>query len=116
MDVKELAEAFTALCRDGRYEEAEAHWAEDVVSLEAMPGERARLVGREAIKTKHAWWVGAMEVHSQSVTGPFIHGDQFAVIFELDVTERASGARSNMREVALYTVKDGKIVEERFFY
>ena len=34
----------------------------------------------------------------------------------MDVTQRESGNRIKMDEVALYTVKDGKIVEERFFY
>jgi ketosteroid isomerase-like protein len=32
------------------------------------------------------------------------------------VTERATGKRTPMQEVGLYTVKDGKITEERFFY
>lgn len=28
----------------------------------------------------------------------------------------ASGKRTQMREIGLYTAKDGKIVEERFLY
>ena len=43
-----------------------------------------------------------------------MNGDQFAVRFALDVTP-SGGARMTMEEVALYTVRDGKIVEERFF-
>jgi ketosteroid isomerase-like protein len=44
-----------------------------------------------------------------------VHGDQFIVRFTIDTTERATGTRSVMEEAGLYTVKDGKIVEERFF-
>ena len=31
-------------------------------------------------------------------------------------TEKASGQRSQGKEVAVYTVKDGKITREEFFY
>lgn len=117
MDTREVAEAFTQLCKDKKYEDAEAQfWADDVVSIEAMPGEMSHLQGREAIKQKHAWWEQNFEVHSESVTGPMVNGDQFSVIYEMDVTQKDNGERSQMKEVALYTVKDGKIIEERFFY
>jgi ketosteroid isomerase-like protein len=32
------------------------------------------------------------------------------------VTAKATGQRFQMEEMALYTVKDGKIVGEQFFY
>jgi ketosteroid isomerase-like protein len=41
------------------------------------------------------------------------------VKFWLDVTAKAgpmAGKRIQMNEAALYTVKDGKIVKEEFFY
>jgi ketosteroid isomerase-like protein len=47
--------------------------------------------------------------------GPFLHGDQFAVRFTLDVTQ-PNGERTVMEEVGVYTVRDGKITEERFFF
>ena len=34
----------------------------------------------------------------------------------MDVTPKASGERMQMDEVAVYTVKDGKIVQEEFLY
>jgi len=36
--------------------------------------------------------------------------------YEFDVTFNDSGQRFKMEEVALYTVKDDKIVKEEFFY
>jgi hypothetical protein len=55
-----------------------------------------------------------VEVHSATVEGPFVNGDEFAVVFKLDSTMKKSGERSEMQEVAVYTVKDDKIVHERF--
>jgi ketosteroid isomerase-like protein len=37
-------------------------------------------------------------------------------MFEMDVTPKAGGERMQMKEVALYTVKDGKIAQEEFWY
>ena len=45
-----------------------------------------------------------------------LNGDQFAVRFHFDVTVKETGERRVMDEVGLYTVRNGKIVEERFFY
>jgi ketosteroid isomerase-like protein len=45
-----------------------------------------------------------------------VNGDQFTVRFKMDVTVKETGQRNQMDEIALYTIKDGKIAEERFFY
>ena len=117
MTTREVAEAFAALCRDGEGRAAaERFWAEDVVSLEAMDGPMARLAGKAAVFEKHDWWESAMEFHGGDVEGPYVHGDQFALRFTMDVTNRETGERSRSAEIGLYTVKDGRIVEERFFY
>ncbi len=34
----------------------------------------------------------------------------------MDVTPKESGQRMTMDEMAVYTIKNGKIAEERFFY
>ncbi len=115
MNIHEIAADFTALCAKGAFEEAEKYWADDVVSLEPFPGDMASLQGREAIKRKHERWENSHTVHSCTVMGPFLHGDQFAVRFTLDVTQ-PNGVRSIMEEVGVYTVKDGRITEERFFF
>jgi len=114
--VTEIAEDFVELCEEGAFAEAgEKYWAEDVVSIEAM-GDAPRMQGKEALRAKSKWWYDNHEVHEVEVEGPYVNGDQFAVVFELDVTPKATGERMEMEEVALYTVKDGKIVEERYFY
>lgn len=116
MDTATIAREFTDMCAAGDFAEAgEAFWADDVVSLEPMPGDMARVEGREAVARKGEWWFENNEVHGFEVEGPFVFEDQFAVRFSMDVTP-SGGERTTMDEVALYTVRDGKIVEERFLY
>jgi predicted ester cyclase len=70
----------------------------------------------DAIRDKNERWFRENEVHSANAIGPFVGEGQFAVRYDFDVTNRPSGQRMQMSEMALYTVKDGKIVHEHFFY
>jgi hypothetical protein len=117
MGTKEIAADVVALARAGDLDGIGAkYWSDDIVSIEAMDGPMARLEGREAVHGKGVWWSGAHEVHGVETFGPFVNGDQFAVRWVMDVTQKDSGSRITMDELALYTVEDDKIVEERFFY
>jgi ketosteroid isomerase-like protein len=116
MTTQDLAHDLVALCKEGKFDEAgEKYWAEDVLSVEPM-GDNAESRGKAAAKAKGEWWSGAHEVHGVTVEGPYVHGDEFAVRFKMDITQKDTGQRLTMDEVALYTVEDGKIAEERFFY
>jgi ketosteroid isomerase-like protein len=117
MNTAELAKNFTELLKQGDDKAAAGKYnAEDIVSYEAMEGPMAVCQGREAVKQKGDWWRENHEVHGGSIEGPFVHGDQFAIRFKYDITPKATGKRVVADEVGLYTVKDGKITEERFFY
>jgi hypothetical protein len=116
MDTREVAEAFTKLLREGTGQEAgERFWHEDVSSIEPM-GEMKETHGRDAVRAKGEWWMANHEVHGFEVEGPFVNDDQFALTMTIDITVKATGARMTMTEVGLYTVQDGLVVEERFFY
>ena len=117
MTTAELAKDFTNLLKKNDHEgAAEKYNADNIVSYEAMDGPMAVCEGKEAVKQKGAWWFANHEVHGGSVEGPFVNGDEFAVRFTMDITPKETGKRITMDEVGLYTVKDGKIVEERFYY
>ena len=45
-----------------------------------------------------------------------VPGDRFVVRFKMDMTIKASGERRSMDEVGLYTIRNVKIAEERFFH
>jgi ketosteroid isomerase-like protein len=113
----DIATDFTTLCRNGDFELAgEKYWSPDVVSIEAMEGADAVASGLAAVRAKSEWWYANHEVHSVNVEGPYVNGNQFTVRFTMDITPKATGERMSADEVGLYTVKDGKIIEERFFY
>ncbi len=117
MDTQAIANDFVTMCKTGQSAEAgEKYWADDVVSIEAMDGPMREARGKAAVRGKGDWWVANHEVHSFTAEGPFPNGDQFAVRFDADVTFKPDGVRRKISEVGLYTLKDGKIVEERFFY
>ena len=117
MNTKETAEAFTALLKVGDHEGAAKKFnAEDIVSLEAMEGPMAECRGRAAVEAKSDWFYANHTIHEVTTEGPFMNGEQFAVRFQMDITTKATGERMKSAEIALYTVKHGKIIEERFFY
>jgi hypothetical protein len=116
MKTQDLAKTFTELCTKGQLEAAgRKFWSDDVVSREPMTGEMAVIKGRKAVEGKGAWWYANHEIHDVKVQGPYVHGDQFAVRFTMDVTPKG-GQRATLDEIGIYTVQGGKIVEERFFY
>ncbi|HUP21516.1 MAG TPA: nuclear transport factor 2 family protein [Thermoanaerobaculia bacterium] len=122
MSALETGKQLVALCRKGEYLEAvEKLYARNVVSIEAMgtPEMPAKTEGIAAIRGKNQWWLDNHEVHSASVEGPFVgpRKDQFAALFSIDITNKPSGQRMQMSEVALYTVnRAGKIKQEEFLY
>jgi hypothetical protein len=78
-----------------------------------MPAETS---GIDAIRRKNEWWYDTYEVNAVEVHGPFLGKDQFAVHYDFDTTNKVTGQRMQMTEMALYTVKDGQIVREQFYY
>jgi len=116
MNTQDIADDLVALCKTGDFATpGDKYWAEEVRSIEPM-GDNAVSVGRAAAKAKGEWWSGAHDVHGVEVEGPYVNGDQFVVRFKMDVTVKDSGHRMLMDEMAVYSIKDGKIAEERFFY
>ena len=120
MNTKAVADDLVAMWTRGEWEESgEKYWADDVVSVEAMgpPGADRTSRGKDAARAKGEWWQSNHEVHSSQVAGgPWMNGDQFVVQFKMDVTSKIMGGqRIQLDETALYTIRDGKIVEERFF-
>jgi ketosteroid isomerase-like protein len=118
----EVGQQLVELCRQGRNLEAISQlYSPDIVSVEAtdMPDYPAEIRGLEAVIEKNQRWEGNNDVHSASVDGPFPHNDRFAVKYHFDTTPKTglmAGQRYQMDEIAVYTVEDGKIVREEFFY
>ena len=116
------AEKLVAYCRaDTTGRALDELYDPQTVSIEAraMPGtDSAEARGLDAIRGKHDWWDRTMEVREFDGGGTVPHGeDRFAVIFGFDATNRETGDRIRMQEVAIYTVDAAaRIVREEFFY
>lgn len=123
-DTIAVGKKLVELCNAGKdMEVLDNYYADDIVSEEVatMPGTGLPRVakGIDAVRAKWQWWYDNNEIHGGSCTGPFPHGNQFIVIFEMDTTAKSgpmAGQRMQMKEAAHYTVKDGKIVHEAFYY
>jgi len=113
-----VARELVDLCRAGRNLDALGKlYSSDIVSTEAndFQGMPARMTGIAAIRKKNEWWYDNFEVHKSEAEGPFVNGEQFAVKYTFDVTEKKTGKRNKDSEIAVYTVKNGKIAQEMFF-
>lgn len=117
MNTPEIAQRLVALCRQGAYETAQRElYADNVVSLEPAGTPAPRTEGLDAIVAKGKMFYDTFEVHGGSVSDPVVAGNFFSCALTADVTPRAGGPRFTMEEIAVYEVRDGKIVLEQFFY
>ncbi|MDU8945899.1 nuclear transport factor 2 family protein [Ovoidimarina sediminis] len=120
MTLNDIAAELVAGCRENRaMENLDKLYAADAVSVEASDpmGMGREAHGLEAIKGKHTWWDSTFELIGGDISDPYPHGDdRFAVRFEVKTRNKETGEVSEMDEVAVYHVADGKIVREEFFY
>lgn len=117
MTTQEVANRLVELCRKGQFNEAQDElYSDDAVSAEPAGTPWGTVTGKEAMKAKGEKW-GAMmeEMHAMTVSDPIIADDHFAVSMFMDITMKGEG-RSASSELCVYTVKDGKVVREEFFY
>jgi ketosteroid isomerase-like protein len=119
MTTFEIAKKYVELCQAGQnHTVLETLFSPDAVSVEAvaLAGVPLEAKGLKAIAEKSKQWVDNHEVHSAKLEGPWPNGNRFVVRFGYDVTNKPSGRRLQMDEVGLFTVENGKIVREEFFY
>ena len=120
-EVIEIGKQLIALCNERKGLEAvDTLYDEKIVSIEGQESDElpARMEGVQAVRGKNAWWYDNHEIHDEGASGPYcgLRDDQFAAHFEMDVTFKPTGERQRLVEVALYTVANGKIVQEEFLY
>ena len=118
--IHEVARDFTALLRAGQFAAAgDRYWAADVTSTEPadLPGGIDAMVsGIAAVRDKCAARFGVARIDEIAIDGPFVTANQFALFLDLVIVDLAVSARQPFTEIALYTVRDGQIAEERYFY
>ena len=119
-DLIEIGRAFVQAMLDRKgLQSVDDLYAEDAESVEAVvpPGRYARVSsGQEAIRAKREAWLKSHEFLSLDADGPYVHPpNRFGVRFEAEVKQKETGELKRLREMAIYSVDDGKIVREEFF-
>jgi len=117
MSTEEIANNLVNWCNSGQEDKCyQELYSPNVVSVESGSGEHQTANGLEEVTKKVEWWYDNFEVHSSKASHPTVADNWFSVRHEMDITHKASGHRSQMAEIGVYQVKDGKIVKEQFFY
>lgn len=120
LTTQDVANRFYQLAQQGQYDQIQDElFADNAVSIEPPHGVAEGLPNAEglaAIRQKGAAFNAMIEeVHGGYCTPPVVAGNHFSVALGMDVTMKGAG-RTRMDEIAVYEVKDGKIVKEQFFY
>jgi hypothetical protein len=110
---EDLGKQLVADFNKGRYEINTRLWSPKLVCIE---GGGMAWHGIKNVEAKNKFWSAANLVHGAAAEGPYVGSTGFAVKFKMDVEDKTTGRRTIMEEVGVYTVKNGKIVQEEFMY
>ncbi len=119
---QKVADRFVELCRAGKNIDAiKELYADNSRHVEAMemPGCPRISEGKTNLLEKAEKFGKTTTIHGATYNKPLVNGDQFTCDMTLDCTcseGPMAGQRMQMSETALYTVKNGKITEGKFFY
>lgn len=118
MTTQEVANRMSELFKENKWNEVQEElFANDAVSIEPenSPGLKT-VTGIDAIKKKGEDFNAMIEeMHGGWVSEPIVGGNFISFAMGMDVTMKGAG-RMKMDEIAVYEVKNGKIVKEQFFY
>jgi hypothetical protein len=120
MTAQEVASRFNELAQTGQWGKIQGElYSENAVSIEpphAASMGMSNAAGLTAIKKKgEDFNKNVEEMHGGFSTQPVVAGNFFSVAMGMDCTMKGAG-RVKMDELAVYEVKDGKIVSEQFFF
>lgn len=91
-------------------------YSPDAKSIEPTHSNWGTVQGMEAIHEKGKKFMDSIEeMHGGYTNEPIVAGNFFACVMGFDATFKDSG-RKQVDEIAVYEVKDGKIISEQFFY
>jgi ketosteroid isomerase-like protein len=121
MTTQDVANRYMELEKQGKWVEIQDElYGADIVCIEpehaASIGMQTVSKGIDAIKAKaKAWNDSIEEMHGGYCSDPVVGGNFFSVAMGIDCTMKGTG-RMKMDEIAVFEVRDGKIVKEQFFF
>jgi len=117
MNTQEVADRLVELCRKGENMQALKELYDDNVVSKEMQGMPNQIVsGKDAVtKKSQEWYATVEEFHGSEISEPIVADNHFSCRMKLDCTFKGQG-RTQIDELAVYNVSNGKITEEQFFY
>ncbi len=118
MTTQEVANRMYELFKENKWMEVQQElFSDDAESIEPPHSKGLQSVkGKDAIKKKGDDFNNMVEeVHGGYTGEPIVAGNFIAFAMGIDATYKGMG-RQKMDEIAVYEVRDGKIVKEQFFY
>ncbi len=119
MTTQEVANRMSQLFKENKWDVAQTElFAADAESIEPANSMALKNVkGIDAIREKGKMFNNMIEeMHGGWVSEPQVAGNFISFGMGMDVTMKGGVGRMKMDEIAVYEVKDGKIVKEQFFF
>jgi len=118
MTTQEVANRLVELCQEGKFQQAvQELYSPDIVSVEAEGTPNRIVKGLDAIAKKGEAFENMVEkINSSAISDPIVAENFFSCTMKMNVQMKGVPVPVDMDEICLYTVNDGKIVREEFFY
>jgi hypothetical protein len=118
MTTQEVANRFNELAREGRFDLIQDElFSADAVSIEPEGKGFTNAEGLPAIKKKGEDFNAMVEEMLGGWCGePVVGGNFFSVAMGMECKMKGASESSKMDEIAVYEVRNGKIVKEQFFF
>ena len=119
MKTNQIAKQLVAYCRQGNWNEAyDKLYAEKIISIEpySTPFFEKETIGLNAVREKADVFQNMIEkLNSLEVSDPLIAGNYLTFTITIDAIRKNIG-RVVSPEICVYTVANGLIIKEQFFY
>lgn len=117
MNIQEISSKLIELCRQGKFEEAQKTlYSKDAISIEPEHQENREVKGLDAIFQKGEYFRNSADFHSVEISDAIIAGNFFTLRIAIDLTWKHNNQRTLMEEIAVFEVKESKIIKEQFFF
>lgn len=118
MTTQEIATRLVELCRIGKFDQVVKElYSPNIVSVEPEGVPNRIVTGLEGIALKSKSFEAMIESYNTSeISDALVADNTFSCAMLMNVNMKGVPVPVDMNEICVYTVKEGKIVKEEFFY
>jgi hypothetical protein len=114
MTTRQIALRLIELSKQQKFSAARKElYSNEVISFES---DNKELKGLKALDEKEKQWHSAIQkIHEIKFSKPLVNGNFFSIAMTWDLTYKGK-ERGGWKEIALFEVKNDKVVFEKFYY